>query len=644
MSTDNRRFSVSSKSLDWSDGVKIISIPLFIYVSIQHGLFQAGIGEFTQLFHLADSVLYSTLFPTLYFAFGAEVVRLYKAGRSDKVVYLVDQIFYLYVLWALIQGVLEIGLAQIRQSEITLTGLMLLPLQPAGHFSFLYTLGFGLLILHWIQQRKLMLSWRRWVLLAAAVTLYFSQGILRNFWLLNELSVYAPYLVLGALGEGIISRFGDRPPWYVLPTSLAFLLAQYLFHEVVGLESYTASVYAFTLSIVSVAWLVSLGKALVYWAGNGSCRLVFGCMSIFMLPVFAMHLIPGYGTRIIFSEFWGMQNLGFHLVVDCLMALLPPLLICWVAYQWKGGFLLFPPTNFRASIWWHRVRMAMLSRPKLGVILASGVSAVLAVIVAIFLLSELKLNRQFLIPSGAHYADVQISSDPATIDEGRRLSRVLGCYFGCHGIDLSGGTEFSVTNYGTVYTANLTGITGRYSPLELESMVRFGLRPDSRPLSPAMPSRSYYFLSKQEFEQILSFLGTVAPIIRSLPDPKHSLADRFGYLTAPPEFAAEAITSSSALPRAGSEGERLARMACSECHGAQLLGTDIAPALIVVRAYSADQFQELMKTGVGLGGRSLGLMTQTARLRFSFLTDDEITKIYQYLSSVDAAALSVSGD
>jgi cytochrome c553 len=76
--------------------------------------------------------------------------------------------------------------------------------------------------------------------------------------------------------------------------------------------------------------------------------------------------------------------------------------------------------------------------------------------------------------------------------------------------------------------------------------------------------------------------------------------------------------------------------ACTECHGQKLEGRTIGafktPSLAIAAAYSANDFSTLMRTGVGLGGRNLGLMTEMGQIRFVNFSDQEVRAIRSYLS------------
>jgi len=55
------------------------------------------------------------------------------------------------------------------------------------------------------------------------------------------------------------------------------------------------------------------------------------------------------------------------------------------------------------------------------------------------------------------------------------------------------------------------------------------------------------------------------------------------------------------------------------------------PPLAIVNAYSFEDFSRLMATGIGLGDRDLGLVSEVAEYRFSHFSDDEVQALYAFL-------------
>lgn len=85
-----------------------------------------------------------------------------------------------------------------------------------------------------------------------------------------------------------------------------------------------------------------------------------------------------------------------------------------------------------------------------------------------------------------------------------------------------------------------------------------------------------------------------------------------------------------------SEGERLVYMlGCVNCHHQTPKEIINAPPLLIVRGYSLEDFTKLLRTGRTSSGRDLlgigSIMGIVAAEQFSFLTDDEIRLVYEYL-------------
>ena len=90
-------------------------------------------------------------------------------------------------------------------------------------------------------------------------------------------------------------------------------------------------------------------------------------------------------------------------------------------------------------------------------------------------------------------------------------------------------------------------------------------------------------------------------------------------------------------------GRYIVRATCAECHGIGSRGGKPPPGrprnpdLRIVAGYDAAVFARLMRTGIAVGDREVGLMTEVARGRFRHLQDDEIAAVHGYLQAVAAA-------
>lgn len=97
------------------------------------------------------------------------------------------------------------------------------------------------------------------------------------------------------------------------------------------------------------------------------------------------------------------------------------------------------------------------------------------------------------------------------------------------------------------------------------------------------------------------------------------------------------IMMSSIQTVLASEGQRLAYvLGCVNCHHQTPREIIDAPPLLIVRGYTLEDFETLLRTGVTSSGRNLletgSIMGVVAVEQFSYLTDAEIRAIYEYLS------------
>ena len=108
--------------------------------------------------------------------------------------------------------------------------------------------------------------------------------------------------------------------------------------------------------------------------------------------------------------------------------------------------------------------------------------------------------------------------------------------------------------------------------------------------------------------------------------------------TGPTAAAAPAPVSAVVAPATGPapSGERLAYVVgCVNCHHQTPKEIFNAPPLTVVKAYSLQEFEALLRTGKARGGRDLyaqgSIMGIVAREQLKHLTDAEIEAIHRFL-------------
>jgi mono/diheme cytochrome c family protein len=260
--------------------------------------------------------------------------------------------------------------------------------------------------------------------------------------------------------------------------------------------------------------------------------------------------------------------------------------------------------------------------------------AIIALVV-VYLWSESIIAREFT----PEQREVTLAGDEAERLHGERMALLLGCFQGCHGRYMQGDVFIDSAAEGRVVAPNLTRGGGDTSLTEFEAMVRQGIGRGGRALLD-MPSASFAMMSDRDLAALYAF-------IRSFPPQENDPgASHLGPMARLDLITGElplqpALRQHSPWTRPGDDeplrqGEYLALLACSECHGLDLQGQGpVTPSLDSVGAYDLEQFRRLMATGAGLDpDMPPGLMVGMAQWRFRHFTDAEVEALYRFLSSL----------
>ena len=248
-----------------------------------------------------------------------------------------------------------------------------------------------------------------------------------------------------------------------------------------------------------------------------------------------------------------------------------------------------------------------------------------------------------------------IPEDAAAIAQGERLTFTRGCR-ACHGGELEGEIMWGATQ-----TPNLTAFARERSPAQFEAALRHGIGHDGRALY-SMPSYNFIRMSDEDAAALFAYLRTAAvsetapqgefgPLHeRIIGDFMRRLAIARGEDGTIPAYIdrVPALTQQTNPDPRIARGEYLAMTSCNECHGFDLRShapwPDTAPDLIVVGAYTPEQFTTLMREGVPSNGAELEMIGPVARGRFTHWTDEEVADLYAYLTDMSRRAVEAESE
>ena len=239
-------------------------------------------------------------------------------------------------------------------------------------------------------------------------------------------------------------------------------------------------------------------------------------------------------------------------------------------------------------------------------------------------------------PAAITYDGADATDRAAVLAHGERMSWMLGCK-GCHGEDLQGrNVSEKDPEFGDMNAPNLTLLMASYSDSDLDKVIRQGVPKDGREFW-FMPSESVQYVSAADLSALTAFLRTLEPTGKQLPPLRkgpmfHKQVGEGLFTNARGMIERFRKSTPPDLGEQHKLGRYIAMTVCTECHNSELQGyPDFSPSLDVAGAYSKDELVHLLRTGEGKAKKDLGLMSQTARNRFSKLTEREMEAITGYV-------------
>jgi cytochrome c553 len=233
-------------------------------------------------------------------------------------------------------------------------------------------------------------------------------------------------------------------------------------------------------------------------------------------------------------------------------------------------------------------------------------------------------------------AQIAVPKDAASIQEGGRLAKLFGCR-SCHGLNAEGriwdGPPWFVAS---ISPPPIAAKIANYSDAELLRLIRHGIKKDGTSLY-VMATISQQHIADDDMGRLIAWLRTVKPGPKDVGTGINwGPVGRLGALTGQfkPSFQAGDVAPKQ---RPADIGRYFVDTMCSECHTLDTPKPNdngqVAPALAsTVASYDPAAFKKLMRTGVGMSNRDLGLMKEIGQEAAYALSDEEIAAIQAYLT------------
>ena len=621
------RQSANYHSADAIQYLKALAILLFVYMQAQRGLFRAGLPVGNEFFHLLDSILNTIILPLGFAITGwvfATASSLY--SRKDNTLTLIDTVIYPYVLWVMVQGFFQTQFNFLTQTNYSFIHIVsLLPIEPYGHFHYLYATFFCAILCMLFIRRDHFSYIAFGLIVAAAIYLY--RELFNNTIVLSVISIYLFFFVLGVGLSQIKQRILSASALTGIIALCTLLFGQWLFHGFLKSDPY---IYSEQVILVGAVSIISLFFLLGALSKNLKSQL-FLTIGKAAFAIYLLHFLLVGGVRVLLIDVFSIEHVWLNLGLAFGVAIIGGFLAYYFSEHFNAHYLWRAPFFLSAHSVAGQITQLWQKKPISKPLSFVFIVLLLSPFVGVYALSELKINQKY---ERAPASNISLSTDSDDIANGKRLAQIYGCYLGCHAPEMQGQVLEDRAFKGRVVAPNLTKSIDNYSIDELDVIIRQGLLPNNKALRGWMPTEAHQYIDDASLRDILSFIAS-APKQNRTPKPyRLGWLSRLDLLSGDYEIHHELAKSLPFDAKDMSTGERLARSACGECHGADLSGNKSIPSLQIVKAYSLEEFKTLQKTGIALGNREVGLMSLMGRNRFSLFTDAELESIYDYLSEL----------
>ena len=322
---------------DWIDYCKAIGIILVVYGHVVRGLIKSGMDDNLVVHQYIDSIIYTFHMPLFFFLSGLFFLQTFrKSGATGLLSKKIDTLFYMYVIWSLFQGSIEVILGQFTNNAISMYEVLNLLVEPRMQFWFLYALImlFMLTTLVYTVIPKLSV----YILIGISALLYIYAAELPQG--LNSYLVYQN-LIFFTFGIGVY-QLKDLRIHFNMPIFIglvgAFIVSQYLFHLNHTYEE--RGLYSLIIAIIAIAMTVQAALGLMKFDLKW-LKLI----GVYSLSIYLIHILTGSGIRVVLTKILGVENFYIHLLCGLLFGLLLPMIVQYGVEKYRIRYIFSAPIS-----------------------------------------------------------------------------------------------------------------------------------------------------------------------------------------------------------------------------------------------------------------------------------------------------------
>lgn len=326
---------------DWVDYGKGIGIILVVYGHLLSSGYHAQLSIKEHFFSLSDSIVYSFHMPFFFFLTGLFVDQsLKKRGLRHFLANKFQHIAYPYVIWSLLQSMIELFFSHHNHRGITIEDLLAIPYKPWSQFWFLY----ALLLMYVISGIFSMFGRYATAITGICAATLFFFPIKTDIAALQGFSTEFLFFVSGMF----VKKYRRDSQQLTVPPAVAW--SSFLFLVGVGSLLFSTQIsptrltngshpfYFLFLSTLGILACTGLSQLL---ARHNCCRFI-KILGVHSLPIYLVHMLAGVGTRIVLLKVFHLENPVAHITVGTLIGLLTPLFLYRFSLKIHFPYLFCP--------------------------------------------------------------------------------------------------------------------------------------------------------------------------------------------------------------------------------------------------------------------------------------------------------------
>ncbi len=314
---------------DWVDYAKGIGIILVVYGHLLSSGLHAGLAIPESFFLLSDSLVYSFHMPLFFLLAGLFTAHSYeKRGAKKFLLNKLETIAYPYLIWSLLQSLMELAFASQSFRGGTYEQILEIPFLPWAQFWFLYAL-FDMYVAFAVF--RVFGRSAPVLLLIVSLGLFF-RPIESEVMAVHGFSTGFLFFVLGILAREYSGGADGFAKKLASPSAVLFFLflfagsGGYLFERVIAPTRLTEGSHPFVflfLAGLGIPMCISLAR---YLARKKWCTWL-AVLGRHSLQIFLVHMFAGAGARILLSNVLRISNPVVHMILGVGAGVTAPVLL-----------------------------------------------------------------------------------------------------------------------------------------------------------------------------------------------------------------------------------------------------------------------------------------------------------------------------